>query len=93
MAGGWRVGVRRRTAGLAVRLARVPRLVVGLAALALLLGGLLAPGAVGAVLLALLAAVLGWLLALAWEEHPPAARAARVAAVALLCAVAVGRVL
>jgi hypothetical protein len=63
---------------------RIPKalIVVGLAAF--LVGGLLLPSAIGAILLIVLGLFLAWLIALSWPILPPAARAMRVITVALV---------
>ena len=63
------------------RVGRLPKVVPFLVVAGLLVGGLLAKGAVGAVLLLVLAALLGTLLALAWPALHPGPRALRVAVV------------
>src|SRR5215207_6650337 len=50
-----------RSAALVAYLTRLPRFVLVLGALAILLGGLFAPGIIGALLLAVIAALTGWL--------------------------------
>ena len=72
-------------------LTRIPRLVLGLTAAAVLLGGLLAPLPWGPLLLGLVALFLGWLLVLAWPALDGRGRASRLAAVALLVSVTVAR--
>lgn len=62
--------------------------VVMLATLALFLGVLLLPDPVGAALVLLLAAGLGWLLARTWPVLATSARAIRLVVIALLVAVA-----
>jgi hypothetical protein len=61
-----------------VRLARVPRGVAFFAALVLVVAGLFLPGAVGGVLLLLLAAALGLLARHTWRVTPPSMRTTRV---------------
>lgn len=65
-----------------VVLSRLPRAVPFLVVAVLLVGGLLAQGVVGGVLLLVLAALLGTLLALSWPALHPGPRALRVAVVA-----------
>ncbi len=63
---------------------KVPRplIVIGLAAF--LVGGLLAPPVIGAVLLVVLGLFLGWLVALSWPILPTASRAMRLITVGLV---------
>ena len=63
---------------------KVPRplIVIGLAAF--LVGGLLAPAAIGAVLLGMLGLFLAWLVALSWPILPTASRVMRLITVALV---------
>ncbi|MFB9235947.1 DUF6703 family protein [Plantactinospora siamensis] len=70
------------------RLARVNPTSVFLAALALVLAGLFAPGAVGGVLLLALAVGLGALLVTTWPVQPPNTRLLRLALLTGLLAVA-----
>lgn len=67
-----------------VLLSRSPRFVPFLVVAALLVSGLVVKGAVGAVLLLVLAALLGSLLALSWPALQPGARLLRVAVVGLV---------
>lgn len=67
-----------------VVLARLPRWVPFLAVLGLLLLGLAAGGAVGGVVLLVLAALLGLLLFLAWPSLRPNDRAIRLVVTALV---------
>jgi hypothetical protein len=67
-----------------VLLAQLPRVVPFLLVFGLLLGGLLVPGAVGAGLLLLLAALLGWLLFLAWPALAAQHRVLRLGVLLLL---------
>jgi hypothetical protein len=65
-------------------MSRIPRplIVIGLAAF--LVGGLLAPSAIGAVLLTVLGVFLAWLIALSWPILPAASRAMRIITVGLV---------
>ena len=65
-------------------LGRLPKAVPFLVVAGLLVGGLLTQGVVGAVLLLVLAALLGTLLALAWPALQPGPRALRLAVVAVV---------
>jgi hypothetical protein len=70
-------------------MARMPRVVIVAIVLAILLGGVALPGVAGAVLLLVIAALLGWLCRLTWAVTPVGGRAVRVAAAAFLVAVTV----
>lgn len=85
--------VERRSAAPLAWLAARPRWVPFLVVLALLLGGLFAPSAVGAALLVLLALLLGWLTYLSWPRLPPGGRLARLAILGLVLVAAVARAL
>lgn len=74
----------KRVGPLVVLVSGMPRAVPFLVVAALLLGGLFVQGVVGAVLLLVLAALLGSLLFLAWPALQPAPRALRSAVLALL---------
>lgn len=63
---------------------RLPRAVPFLVVAGLLIGGLLAQGAVGGVLLLVLAALLGALLLLSWPGLQPGPRLLRLAVVVLV---------
>jgi hypothetical protein len=80
--------VERRSAGPLTWLATRPRWVPFVLVLALLLGGLLAPPPIAAVLLVVLALGLVWLTYLAWPKLEPTGRFTR-----LLVLVLVGYVL
>lgn len=67
-----------------VLLARLPKIVPFLVVLGLLLGGLLLKGVAGALLILVLAALLGVLLLLAWPALPQQARVVRLAVVVIL---------
>lgn len=75
------------------RLARVKPTVAFLAALALMVAGLLLPGIVGAALLVLLGAGLVALTRLTWPVQNRSTRAIRVVLLVLLFAAAVGKAL
>ncbi len=79
-----RRAVELRLGPMVVLLSRLPRAVPFLVVLALLLGGLAAGGPVGALLLLVLAVLLGLLLFLAWPALDAASRAIRSAVVALV---------
>ena len=67
---------------------RMNRTAVFLCAVALVVGGLAMPGAVGAVLLLALAAGLVALLRLTWPSHDGRTRTLRVAVLAMLLVIA-----
>ena len=79
-----RRAVELRLGPVVVLLSRLPRAAPFLFVLALLLGGLTARGLLGAVLLLVLAALLGLLLFLAWPALDAASRAIRSAIVVLV---------
>jgi len=88
-----RRAVERRSAAPLAWLATRPRWLPFLVVLALLIGGLFAPPAVGLVLMVVLALLLGWLTYLAWPRLPPGGRLARLAVLALVLVAAAGRLL
>jgi hypothetical protein len=81
----------RQVQVLIVFLAGLPRTAVFLGALALLLVGLFLPGVVGTVLLLLIAAAMVAVLTLTWPTLGPQLRAFRVLVLALVVAIAVGK--
>jgi hypothetical protein len=81
-----------RSAALVAYLTRLPRFVLVLGALAILLGGLFAPGIIGALLLAVIAALTGWLAWLSWSTQSPPTRALRILVIAALIWFAVDKV-
>jgi hypothetical protein len=76
--------VEQQAGPLVILLARLPRIVPFLLVAGLLVAGLLAKGAVGALLLLVLAALLGLLLLLSWPALNAQARVLRLAVVALV---------
>jgi hypothetical protein len=88
---GWRTDVTRRTAVYAAFLGGLPRWIPLAAVVALTLGGLLADGIPGAVLLTAVAAAAGWLAMLRWDSLNPAGRLVRVLVIAVVLAVAAGK--
>jgi hypothetical protein len=74
---------------LVVLLSGLPRAVPFLVVATLLVGGLLAQGVVGGVLLLVLALLLGTLLALSWPALQPGPRVLRVAVVGVVAVRAV----
>jgi hypothetical protein len=85
--------MQRTQSPLPTRLSRVNPTGVFLAALALVLVGLLTPGVVGGVLLLLLAAALVALLRLTWPVQTPTTRLIRLLMLTLLVAVALAKLL
>lgn len=63
---------------------RVPRVLVVIGMAALLVGGLMAPSAIGAVLLVVLGLFLAWLIALSWPVLTGGSRILRLVTVALV---------
>jgi hypothetical protein len=90
--GSGREHLERRSAGLLARLGTLPRWLVVGAVVAITVAGLLVPGVVGGVLLAVVAGLLGWLVALTWPVVGLAGRVIRVLLVAVVLAVAVAKV-
>jgi hypothetical protein len=86
-----RRAVERRSTGPLTWLATRPRWVPFVLVLVLLLGGLLAPPVVGAVLLALLALGLAWLTYLAWPKLAASGRITRLIVLVLVAYVLVRR--
>jgi hypothetical protein len=79
-----RRAVERRSTGALTWLATRPRWVPFVLVLALLLGGLFAPPAIAAVLLAVLALALLWLTYLAWPRLEATGRFTRLLVVVLV---------
>jgi hypothetical protein len=84
--------MQRSQPGLPARLARVNPTTAFLVALAVVLAGLLLPGAVGGAVLLLLAAGLAALLASTWPVQAPPTRALRLVMLTLLVAVAIFKI-
>lgn len=78
---------------LLARLARVNPTAVFLTALVLVLVALFTPGAVGGVLLLLLAGLLVWLMTVTWAVQRPATRVLRLVLLTLLISVALAKLL
>ena len=89
----WRTDVTRRTARYAASLGRLPWWLPLVVVSALTVGGLLSGGVVGAVLLAVVAALAGWLAVLRWEDLSAAGRLVRVLAIVVLLAGVAGKAL
>ena len=81
---GLRGEVERRSAPVLVWLSTRPKLLLPLASLALLVGGLAAPLPVAVPLLLVLLAIVGWLTYLSWPVVHGTARYVRVATVVLV---------
>jgi hypothetical protein len=86
-----RRAVERGSAPVLLRLRGLPGWVPFVVLLGLVLGGLFAPAAIGVLLLAVLALLVGWLIYLAWPALAPPARVARLVALGLVLAAAVQR--
>jgi hypothetical protein len=84
-----RTRLERASAPFLVALTRVPRWLVAVLMAGLLVAGLAVAGPVGAVLLLVLAAFLGWLLAVSWPVLPRSSQVVRLLVVAAVVAVAV----
>ncbi|HVQ18492.1 MAG TPA: DUF6703 family protein [Actinomycetes bacterium] len=81
----------RLSAPFLLRLHTTPRWLLAVILIGTLLAGLVINGPVGAVLLVLLAAFLGWLAAIGWRALTLGARLLRIATVALLLVAAASR--
>lgn len=87
-----RRAVEQRSAAPMVFLHQLPAWLLPLVAVALLITGLAVGGVIGAVALCAVALILGWLAAVSWPRLGAAGRLGRIAAVALVLALAVFRV-
>ncbi|WP_420843227.1 DUF6703 family protein [Cryptosporangium phraense] len=81
-----------RSAALLARLLRAPRFALVLAVVVVFGAGAFLPGVVGAALVLVIAALVGWLAWIVWGSASPGARAGRVVVVVLLLAFAVSKV-
>jgi hypothetical protein len=81
---GLRAAVERRSAPLLVLLSQQPKLLIPVVSLVLLVGGLALPLPYGAVCLALLLLLVGWLSYLSWPAVVGPARMVRLVTVGLL---------
>ena len=90
-AAGRRGDVERRSAPVLVWLSMRPKILLPLASLALLIGGLAAPLPVALPLLLVLLAIVGWLTYLSWPVVHGNARYVRLATVGLVAAAIVLR--
>ena len=88
---GLRGDVERRSAPVLVWLSTRPKILLPLASLALLIGGLAAPLPVALPLLLVLLAIVGWLTYLSWPVVHGTARYVRLATVGLVAAAVVLR--
>jgi VIT1/CCC1 family predicted Fe2+/Mn2+ transporter len=79
-----RRSVEKRSGPVLVLLSHMNRAVVPIVSVLLLLGGLALPAPIGVACLAVLAAFVGWLTYLSWPAIVGAARAVRVATLALI---------
>ncbi len=86
-----RAALERRSAPLLVRLHGAPRWVTFIGLAALLLLGLLLPFRLAGLLLLVVAAFLGWLLALSWPLLSGQGRLLRVLVVAIVLGAGIGR--
>lgn len=86
-----RRNVEKRSAAPLTWLATRPRWLPFLIVLALLLGGLLAPAPIAAVLLVVLVLLLSWLTYLAWPKLDPTGRFTRLLVLVLVVYVLVQR--
>jgi hypothetical protein len=84
-----RTRLERASAPALVALTRVPRWLVAVLMAVLLVAGLAVEGPVGAALLLVLAAFLGWLLAVSWPVLAGVSKVVRVLVVAAVVTVAV----
>lgn len=82
-----------RSAAAVAWLSRMPRFVLVIGVFGVFAGGLLLPGLPGALLLAAVAALTGWLASLTWAGQPIALRAVRLLVVGALAAGAASKLL
>lgn len=80
-----------RSAAVLAALLRAPRWVLVFGVIVFLLGGVFAPGLPGAALILVVTALVGWLAWLGWSATAPGGRLVRLAAVAVLLAVAASK--
>jgi hypothetical protein len=86
---GARAALERISYPLLARIAAAPKVLVGLVAGAVLLGGLLAPPPWGPLLLIVVAAFLAWLVLLSWPALDPRGRLIRLVTLVLVVGAAV----
>jgi uncharacterized RDD family membrane protein YckC len=89
---GLRAAVERASVGPLTRLTRLPRAVPFLVVLAVLVAGIYVGGSAGAVLLALVVLVIGWLLYLGWPQLTTSERLGRTAVLLLAVALCLTQV-
>ncbi len=87
-----RRAVERRSIPILIYLRHLPSWLVFVATLGLVLAGLFGPAAIGAAILTLMTALIGWVTYLAWPNLTPGGRLGRIGAAALVLAAAVNRV-
>ncbi|MEN3362272.1 MAG: hypothetical protein V7637_6254 [Mycobacteriales bacterium] len=87
-----RRAVERRSTPILIYLRHLPSWLVFVATLGLVLAGLFGPAAIGAAILVVMAALIGWVTYLAWPVLTPGGRLGRLGAAALVVAAAVHRV-
>ena len=88
----FRRAVEQRSAVVLIWLRSMPQWLPFLAVLALVLGGLLAPAALGAVLLLVVFVLLVWLVFLSWPALAASARLIRILALAVVLGAVIQRV-
>lgn len=76
--------VERRSLPVLAYLRILPSWLMLVATVLLVLGGVFAPSAVGAALLAVIALLIGWITYLAWPVLPPGGRLGRLGALTLV---------
>ena len=88
----FRRAVEQRSAVVLIWLRSMPQWLPFLAVLALVLGGLFAPAALGAVLLLVVFVLLVWLVFLSWPALAASARLIRILALAVVLGAVIQRV-
>jgi hypothetical protein len=86
-----RRAVERRSTPILIYLRQLPSWLVFVATLGLVMVGLFGPAAVGAAILVVMAALVGWVTYLAWPVLTPGGRLGRLGAAALVVAAAAYR--
>lgn len=89
---GLRAAVERVSVGPLTRLSELPRAIPFLVVLGLLVAGIFVGGAIGAVLLAVVVLVVGWLLYLSWPRLTTSERLGRTAVLLLAVAICLTQV-
>lgn len=90
---GWLTTLQQRSAAIAVYVGKLPRPLVLIVLIALVLGGLMVDGVLGAILLLLLALIGVWLMLLGWKVRSPAERIMRMVLLGLLVGAAGAKML